>query len=83
MTYGQTNVMTIQVHASITKAEEENIDEFYDQDQFEIDRTCKQNFLLCDWRLECQPVFIWNIKMESVVGLYSLGNGNEAEYWLT
>lgn len=38
--------MTIQVHAPTTKVEEENVDEFYDQDQFEIDRTCKQNFLL-------------------------------------
>lgn len=38
--------MTIQVRAPTTKVEEEKVDEFYDQDQFEIDRTYKQNFLL-------------------------------------
>lgn len=54
---------------------EEKVDEFYDQVQFEVDRTCKQEVLLVTGGLNTQAE---NIKEKNVVGLHDLGNQNEA-----
>lgn len=59
----------IWVYALITDAEEEEIDEFYDQIQLENDRTWKQNMLLVIG--DCSAK-VGNIKKENVVGLHGL-----------
>ena len=40
------NTIIIQAYAPTTDAEQEEVDEFYDQVQAEIDRTCKQDVLI-------------------------------------
>ena len=69
------NITIIQVYAPTTDAEQEEVDEFYDQVQAEIDRTCKQDVLIVmgDWNAK-----VGNKEEAPVVGKYGLGNRNEA-----
>lgn len=55
--------MIIQVYAPITDLEEEEVDEIYDQVQFDIETTCKQDVLLVMPKTEMPKLQILKRKM--------------------
>lgn len=67
----------IQIYVPNTDAEEEEVNEFYDYLQFEMDETWKQNVHF-GWEPKSE---VENIKEENVLRLHGLGNLNEAGLW--
>lgn len=65
------------IQVSITDAEREEVDEVYDQVQFEI-VIMQGRYAACNVRVGTYNVKVGNIKQENIVGLYSLENQNEA-----
>lgn len=61
----------IPFYAAIIDAKKEQVNEFYNQVQFEINRTSKQEVLLMTGDQNAKVV---NIKEEDIFGLYGLGN---------
>lgn len=56
-------MMIVQVSAPITDLEEEEVDEIYDQVQFDIETICKQNVLLVIPKIEMPKLQILKRKM--------------------
>ena len=70
------NTTIIQVYTPTPDAEQEEVDEFYEQVQAEINRTCHQEVLevMGDYNAKVE-----NRTKSSEVGKYGLNNRNEAE----
>lgn len=72
------NMMMIHVYVPMNDATED-VDQFYDHIQFEINRTCKTRCAACDWRLECRSLKYQGRKCR----LYDLRNHKKAREYLT
>lgn len=69
------NITVIQVYAPTTDAEEEDVDQFYNQVQDEVDRTRSQDMLIIMGDFNAK---VGHGKQGNTVGNFGLGNRNEA-----
>lgn len=70
------NLKVVQVHAPITDAaKKKEADKFYGQAQSGINKRARKMCCLC---LESGILQVRNIKAKNVIGLYGIGNRNEA-----
>ncbi|XP_049739840.1 craniofacial development protein 2-like [Elephas maximus indicus] len=69
------NTTIIQIYTPTTRAKDEEIEDFYQLLQSEIDQTCNQDALIItsDWNAQ-----VGNKEEESVIGKYGLGDRNNA-----
>lgn len=74
--------MIIQVYTPTTDVEEEKDNKFYEQGQFEIDWTCRQDVLFA---VEDLNINVGSIEEESVVefnGFFISNNLKQPKWWL-